>query len=127
MASTLYDRASADFDDHEAIRRLKAEGYTRYAEIAAADDQPGRYLFQRVRPESHAADEQARATEAQPEMKADFVSGADLGDAIGARAIVAFSKAGYDKASDILALSDEDLAGIPGIGPATITKIQNLR
>lgn len=123
--SPLFDHRQALASDSDRLRALKAEGYTVYAQTPNGEGEPKTLYLQRPRP----ADDQA-TPEPKPEPSAEpSASGlppvATLG--LGARADAAFADAGFSDAASVLALSDEDAAAVPGIGPATLDKLTALR
>lgn len=115
-----YEHVAVPLPEQKARRE---EGFTTYAA------HEGTAYMQRPAPEAMPETPEAEtpAVSGLATQGAEVVSGADLGDAIGGRAIRAFHEAGFDTASDILALPPERLAAIPGIGPATITALDSLR
>ena len=129
--SPLYDHATAKATDTARLRELRAEGYRIYATGDSANGEARVHYLQRPRPTEGVSAETPTpgASRGASGVGSEVATGLPAVSALGlgSRADAAFAAAGYETAADVLALSDDELAGIAGVGPATIAKLQSLR
>ena len=105
-----YQLRHVQASDKDAVRAAIDAGFRQYAQSKTADGELV-YHYQGV---------SAPSGTKSPSSAEDSLG-------LGARAEKALADAGHTTAAAWLLLSDDDLAATPGVGPATIEKIKNLR
>lgn len=127
----LWERKSLLASSADALAAAGDDGYTPYARSTDGEGRPVVHLERPAPAALEAADEDRAEAAALPNAGTGAtrprVDENALLDALGIRALTALGDAGFTTSEDVLGAPRDRLAAVPGVGPATLDKIDALR